>query len=59
MMALAARRPYAMPSSRQSLPGSIWDTILAQVDPSVMPARPITFEVITSEGTASISPTVP
>ena len=42
-----------------SLPGSVWDAITAKVDPSVMPTRPITFEVITPEGTASISPTVP
>ena len=42
-----------------ALPGSVWDAITAKVDPSVMPTRPITFEVITPEGTASISPTVP
>ena len=42
-----------------ALPGSIWDAITAKVDPSVMPTRPITFEVITGEGSASISPTVP
>ena len=42
-----------------SLPGSVWDAITAKVDPSVMPTRPITFEVITGEGSASISPTVP
>ena len=42
-----------------ALPGSVWDAITAKVDPSVMPTRPITFEVITGEGSASISPTVP
>ena len=42
-----------------ALPGSVWDAITAKVDPSVMPTRPITFEVITPEGSASISPTVP
>ena len=42
-----------------SLPGSVWDAITAKVDPSVMPTRPITFEVITGEGSASISPVVP
>lgn len=41
-----------------SLPGSIWEAIAAKVDPSVMPTRPITFEVITPRGSASISPTV-
>ena len=42
-----------------ALPGSVWDAITAKVDPSVMPTRPITFEVITPEGSASIRPTVP
>ena len=42
-----------------ALPGSVWDAITAKVDPSVMPTRPITFEVITGEGSASISPVVP
>ena len=42
-----------------SLPGSVWDAITAKVDPSVMPTRPITFEVITGEGSAAISPVVP
>ena len=41
------------------LPGSIWVAIKAKVDPGVMPTRPITFEVITPGGSASISPTVP
>ena len=41
------------------LPGSIWVAIKAKVDPGVMPTCPITFEVITPGGTASISPTVP
>lgn len=41
-----------------SLPGSIWEAVAAKVDPSVMPTRPITFEVITPDGSASISPTV-
>ena len=40
------------------LPGSIWVAIKAKVDPGVMPTRPITFEVITPGGSASISPTV-
>ena len=42
-----------------ALPGSVWNAITAKVDPSVMPTRPITFEVITGEGSAAISPVVP
>lgn len=41
-----------------AMPGSVWDAITEKVDPSVMPTRPVTFEVITPGGSASISPTV-
>ena len=41
-----------------ALPGAVWDAVTAKVSEADMPTRPITFEVITAEGTASISPTV-